>query len=186
MVRPVGEVDIATVDRLRDVLDEALNGGRDVLVDLCDCLFIDSTGIAQLLRAQRRCDDRGVLMAVACLPSGPCARVLLLAVREWLQLHDTREDGLAALRAKRQEGTRADEVAADPDRHAELSMLSEEQRLSLKGFLERHPACCLEVQEFGKGFFVVRARQSERGSLIMERHIFPSRQTPAAAVQRES
>jgi anti-sigma B factor antagonist len=46
-----GELDLSVADRLRERLEAA--AGRPVLVDLSDCTFIDSTGIAVVLLARR-------------------------------------------------------------------------------------------------------------------------------------
>ena len=55
-----GELDIATVPRLRDALDEAVNGEAvTVTLDLSAISFIDSTGLHLLLsRAQADDPDR--------------------------------------------------------------------------------------------------------------------------------
>jgi anti-sigma B factor antagonist len=46
-----GELDLAVADRLKERI--AASGGRPVLVDLGECTFIDSTGIAVVLLARR-------------------------------------------------------------------------------------------------------------------------------------
>jgi anti-sigma B factor antagonist len=51
-----GELDLATVPRLRDALVRFLgeHAGQPVVVDLGGVLFIDSTGLGVLVGAQRR------------------------------------------------------------------------------------------------------------------------------------
>ena len=50
----VGEVDLASADRLREALDSELGSGRPVLVDLESCTFIDSVGLSVLIQAAQR------------------------------------------------------------------------------------------------------------------------------------
>lgn len=55
-----GELDLAVADQLRAALEEA--SARDaavVLVDLGECEFIDSTGIALLVHARKALEGRG-------------------------------------------------------------------------------------------------------------------------------
>jgi anti-anti-sigma factor len=52
LIRPVGELDIATADALTGALDEALRSDADrVVLDLSAVSFIDSAGIRCLLLA---------------------------------------------------------------------------------------------------------------------------------------
>jgi anti-sigma B factor antagonist len=55
-----GELDISTVPALEQRLSE-VNGahGARLLVDLSELQFIDSTGIAAIIRAQASADERG-------------------------------------------------------------------------------------------------------------------------------
>lgn len=47
-----GELDLAVADRLQGALDKAAENGSDaVLIDLGPCDFIDSTGIAVIVRS---------------------------------------------------------------------------------------------------------------------------------------
>jgi anti-sigma B factor antagonist len=70
-----GEIDIATAPRLIGVLNNAVtDGGRSLVIDLTDVAFMDSTGLALLIDAQRRLSSRGRGFAVVC-PPGPLMRV---------------------------------------------------------------------------------------------------------------
>ena len=52
-----GELDLSTAPRLEEPLDAALAGGAaTVVIDLSGCEFIDSTGIALIVRAWQRLD----------------------------------------------------------------------------------------------------------------------------------
>jgi anti-anti-sigma factor len=68
-----GEVDLAVADRLQEAIDSA--GPGTTLIDLTRCTFIDSTGIAVILRAHRlREEDGGRIVAHS--PSAQVLRVL--------------------------------------------------------------------------------------------------------------
>ena len=54
IVAVAGEVDIATVTRLRERLFELAASGRTLVVDLDQVSFIDSAGLAALVGAARR------------------------------------------------------------------------------------------------------------------------------------
>ena len=51
-VRVAGEVDVSNADQLRSTLDEGLSAGEtDLVVDLAEVPYIDSTGIGVLVGA---------------------------------------------------------------------------------------------------------------------------------------
>ena len=67
VIRLSGELDLANADSLEAELDKALGDDhREVVVDLERLSFIDSTGLALLIRAVDRDGDRGRL---SCVPS---------------------------------------------------------------------------------------------------------------------
>lgn len=59
-----GELDLATVGKVEAALDEAIAAPGEVVIDLRACGFVDSTGIAALVKAALRLDeqDRGLLL----------------------------------------------------------------------------------------------------------------------------
>jgi anti-anti-sigma factor len=78
-----GDLDIGTAPQLASHLRRAVAGELDVIVDVSDVGFMDSTGVAVLLNGLRRltrCRRQLVLVA----PSGPVRRLL-----EVTGLHDT-------------------------------------------------------------------------------------------------
>jgi len=52
-----GELDLSVADKLQKALDGA--GPESTLIDLKYCTFIDSTGIAVILRAHRQREEEG-------------------------------------------------------------------------------------------------------------------------------
>lgn len=94
-----GEIDLACVEELTDGLLAAIDEGDSVLVDLCACTFIDSTGLSSLLSGLRRAKDRGVPYAVACQPGGaPRSLFDMVLGHGFFVSCDDRASGLAALR----------------------------------------------------------------------------------------
>jgi anti-anti-sigma factor len=96
-----GEVDLMSAPEFEALVDEAiLDGGvpRPVLVDLDECTFMDSSGLAVLLRARDRVEGGP---AIACSGGAPAARLLELAARSLLERYETRADALDALNALR-------------------------------------------------------------------------------------
>src|SRR5215208_6487947 len=62
-----GEIDIALADELQARLAQASDGnGSIVIVDMAECLFIDSRGLSTLLNAARRLTRSGGALAVVC------------------------------------------------------------------------------------------------------------------------
>ena len=75
MVLVEGELDIATAARLISVLNSSVADAiRAVIVDLTQVGFMDSTGLALLINANRRLKLRRKGFAVVC-PPGPLRRV---------------------------------------------------------------------------------------------------------------
>jgi anti-sigma B factor antagonist len=58
-IRLSGELDLATVPQLRQVVDAHARHGQTMTIDLRDVEFIDSMGLASLVRARHRAIARG-------------------------------------------------------------------------------------------------------------------------------
>jgi anti-sigma B factor antagonist len=98
-----GELDIATAPRMLAALNGAVaDMSRPLVVDLSECVFMDSTGLALLINVRRRVVRRGHGFAIVC-PSGPIARVFEIAdMVESLRVFPDRESArLAATQAAR-------------------------------------------------------------------------------------
>lgn len=59
VVTPLGELDLATAEELREALEDACEGSRLVLVDFAGVTFLDSTTIGVLVGASKRCAEAG-------------------------------------------------------------------------------------------------------------------------------
>jgi anti-sigma B factor antagonist len=70
-----GELDLAVAGQLDEVLTTAIEECSEVLVGLERCAFIDSSGIAVILRAHNRMQEEGNRLVVYA-PSDQVLRVL--------------------------------------------------------------------------------------------------------------
>jgi len=94
-----GELDLSTAPELEWPLEGVLAGEESLLIDLGGCEFIDSTGIALLVRAWQRlaADGDGRSMAI-CSDNDQVRRVLeITGLEVSIPVHQTREQALAAL-----------------------------------------------------------------------------------------
>ena len=97
VVSVAGELDQATVPRLREELTPALEGDGSVIVDLDGCGFIDSTGLSLLVESRRQLTD-GVREFAVCSPDDEVRRLLeLTGIDKAISLYDTRDDAVSAL-----------------------------------------------------------------------------------------
>jgi stage II sporulation protein AA (anti-sigma F factor antagonist) len=100
-----GELDLSTASDLEGPLEEAVSSGdASLLVDLSECEFIDSTGIALIVRAWQRLDRAaggdGSGRVVICSDNAQVRRVLEITGLELsIPIHATRDESLSALRA---------------------------------------------------------------------------------------
>jgi anti-sigma B factor antagonist len=93
-----GEIDIATSPRLITALNEGITDSTGpLIVDLSAVEFMDSTGLALLVRAQRRMSRRDRGFAVVC-PDGPVWRIFELTdMLGTLRVSPSRDAALTAV-----------------------------------------------------------------------------------------
>jgi anti-sigma B factor antagonist len=97
-----GELDLGTAPGLERPLGDALGAdGSPVLIDLSECEFIDSTGIALIVRAWQRLDGEGTATRLAiAIENDQVQRVLEVSgLGDSIPIHRGRDAGLAALRS---------------------------------------------------------------------------------------
>ena len=94
-----GEVDIHTTPDLSAALDEAARASQGAfVVDLSEVEFLDSTGVAALVRMRAVLGREDRELGVVC-PPGPARRMLELAgIADLIALFESREEAAAALR----------------------------------------------------------------------------------------
>ncbi|HKZ12818.1 MAG TPA: STAS domain-containing protein [Solirubrobacterales bacterium] len=99
-----GELDLSTALQLEGPLEEATEAAdAAVLIDLSGCQFIDSTGIALIVRAWQRVDaaagNGGKGGLVLCCQNEQVRRVLeVTGLEHSLRVFETLDEAAAALR----------------------------------------------------------------------------------------
>jgi anti-sigma B factor antagonist len=93
-----GEQDVATVERLREELERAELAGGDIVVDLTQATFIDSSIAGLLLEYGLLPASDTVSIALVIPAAGFPAKVLrLMEVYDRLPAYESRDDALQAL-----------------------------------------------------------------------------------------
>ena len=98
-----GELDMNTAPELESSL-QAVTSSRQgsVLIDLSECEFIDSTGVALIVQAWQRLDKaaEGDGRLVLCCPNNQVRRLLdITGVEDSISMHNSVDDALAELRS---------------------------------------------------------------------------------------
>ena len=96
-----GEHDLSTAPDVRAAVDEAIGSGRDVIVDLSQTEFIDSSILGVLVACYRSVTadpEGGRAFAVVAQPAGPVTRLFeLVAISDVIHVYPTRAAALAAV-----------------------------------------------------------------------------------------
>ena len=75
-----GELDLATAPELEAAIQARLDEGQDVVVDLRELAFMDSTGLRVIVSAHARAQDgEQSFVIVRPRPGGPIERILAIA-----------------------------------------------------------------------------------------------------------
>jgi anti-anti-sigma factor len=77
VVRAGGELDMATVDRLRGHLHDAIRDAKSIELDMTEVTFIDSTGLRALIMAREAAAGAGREFGV--IPSAAVRKLVELA-----------------------------------------------------------------------------------------------------------
>jgi anti-anti-sigma factor len=96
-----GDHDVASRDTIADAFSVAATG-RNLLVDLTECTFNDSTIIKLLLQTMRALEenDARLELVIDTDPHGHVARVaVLMGISEVIPTHGTRSEGIRSLAA---------------------------------------------------------------------------------------
>lgn len=100
-----GELDLDTAPQLDEALESAFATDRPALVvDLSECEFIDSTGIALIVRAAQRLNHdengpSGDRFALCCVNDQVRRLLGITGLDSSIPLHDSRENAIADLRS---------------------------------------------------------------------------------------
>jgi anti-sigma B factor antagonist len=98
-----GELDLNTAPQLAEPLEAALaSDGSGLMIDLSDCEFIDSTGIALIVRTWQRVEgenaDESRHFALCCVNDQVQRLLDITGLESAIPTHQSREDALAELR----------------------------------------------------------------------------------------
>jgi anti-sigma B factor antagonist len=96
-----GELDLGTAPQLEELLEPALaSGSSPVAIDLSGCEFIDSTGIALIVRAWQTLDTDGAPGFALCGLDDQVRRLLrITGLESSIPIHPSADEALAKLRA---------------------------------------------------------------------------------------
>lgn len=98
-----GELDLAVAERLDKAIEAVDESCAGVVIGLTDCEFIDSTGIAVIVRAHRRFEAEGRRLVVCC-PEDQVERMLdLIGLMGNDLVFESLDDAVAAIEARRRE-----------------------------------------------------------------------------------
>lgn len=100
MIAVRGELDLSTAPTLEQPLVAAQEGGESVVIDLTECEFIDSTGIALIVRAWQQIEaGEDHRQLVICSRKDQVQRVLEISgLNNSIPVLASRDEGLSALR----------------------------------------------------------------------------------------
>ena len=97
-----GELDMSTAPELESSLQTVTSSRQgSVMIDLSDCEFIDSTGVALIVQAWQRIDKAadGEGRLVLCCPNSQVRRLLdITGVEDSISMHASADAALAELR----------------------------------------------------------------------------------------
>ncbi len=120
VARPAGDLDLATVPSLENLLDCAAQHSEYIVVDMSSVAFMDCSALKVLLRAHHAARSRGgavVLVEVACFFRHLLA---LTQVQGELAVYESIDDALAAWQHQAEPGERHDAPSTQPNRDAHV------------------------------------------------------------------
>jgi anti-sigma B factor antagonist len=96
----VGELDIATSPKVRELLSEAArDADRPLVIDLTGCEFVDSTGLATLLHGAKPAQNGESNVALVCI-GGEVRKLLeLTAIDRTIPVYETLDSAIDAVLA---------------------------------------------------------------------------------------
>jgi anti-sigma B factor antagonist len=93
-----GELDVSNAKELRRRVDELLaDGARGLILDLHGLAHVDSSGLAELIGAQQRCEERGGRLVLELDAPGLRRTLEVRGLDALFEIVPTRERAIAAL-----------------------------------------------------------------------------------------
>lgn len=65
----IGELDISTVDKFKKSIDESREGAREIILDMSQLSFVDSTGVGGLLNVVKTLQKNGLPVKIVNVSS---------------------------------------------------------------------------------------------------------------------
>lgn len=98
VVRITGEVDVHSCPKLNDTLTELINNGnQDIILNLDNVHYIDSTGLGSIAHAARQVEnDQGKILIVCTKPQVKKIFEISGLEKKNISLHDTEEIAIEA------------------------------------------------------------------------------------------
>jgi anti-sigma B factor antagonist len=94
-----GEIHVSTAPEFSRLLNEVIGAGTtQVVLDLAEVDFIDSTGLSVLLNGLRRVTRRGGRMAIVCTNPTVLRLFVITRLDSTFEIVSTREQALRAIR----------------------------------------------------------------------------------------
>jgi anti-sigma B factor antagonist len=109
LLRPIGPLDVASAPALGIQAAELIRrAGCDIVVDLSEVTFLDSTALAVLLNIARRATRAGRASAVICPEGRARVPIRIARLEDTLRVKDREREALRCVEELRRRGT-ADE-----------------------------------------------------------------------------
>jgi anti-sigma B factor antagonist len=98
VIAVAGEADLYSSPRLRDELQAVIDrGGKEIIVDLTETTFIDSTALSALVEATKRLRPAGGRVAVVCVDQNLVKIFRITALDRLFPLYSSRAEALQSL-----------------------------------------------------------------------------------------
>jgi anti-sigma B factor antagonist len=100
IIKVSGELDLSTVDTLRQAAEEHLEAGQTLILDLSGLTFCDSTGLGAMIRLHQRADTTGATLILCELRRRVTELLAVTGVDQVLKVYPTVQAARAALSAQ--------------------------------------------------------------------------------------
>jgi anti-sigma B factor antagonist len=95
-----GDVDLYSAPALREQLTSLLDGGEvNIVVDLSEVAFLDSTGIGALVAARAAADERGGSLPLVCTRERILKLFTITGLDGVLDIHDSVNAALGSIKS---------------------------------------------------------------------------------------
>ena len=98
VIRVGGDLDFNAAPQLKETIGRRIaGGGRQLIIDLSDAAFIDSTGIGVIAGGLERATESGGTLAVVCDEPNVIRIFEVVGLDGLIPLHRSREDAVSSL-----------------------------------------------------------------------------------------